>query len=173
MANLESCGRTLQRGRPLDCPDAAVTRHSSVAPGTFAPPDNAHAVVAYRDGEQWYLVDSISSSDEFHDWITRQPRRFDANFSNPFYTSYSFFNWSRLTGQRLAFDQKRPFPTALVIFTENPPLLAAATKAVAIAALFGVILLWSRRRRVSGGIAATSARLGLDSASRHASLEKY
>jgi hypothetical protein len=43
----------------------------------FGPPNYTHTVVAYRDGDQWYLVNSTGSA-EFHAWISSRPRRYDA-----------------------------------------------------------------------------------------------
>ncbi len=112
----------------------------------------------YLDGQQWFLVDSISSSDEFHHWITGQPRRFDAGFHNPFYPVYTFFNWSRLTGGTLSFRREQPLPTYLVVLTENPPLLAAAAKVMALGAFLGLILLRTGRHRRAMRAAITADR---------------
>ncbi len=127
-------------------------------------PRFTHTAVAYKDGNAWYLVDSINGPASFRDWSRSNElpvsdlvalyfhpgggTRVDVN--NPYFERYSFFNWSRLF-HWAEVNQRVPFPIPITMLIENPPLLTGLVKlGVALVVLVFGWIVWRRQRRAGG-----------------------
>lgn len=123
------------------------------------------AVVYQRDGE-WFLLDSTGAPPGFNEWERanagrpfRDMMRFEPVSSgggrflstSPFFTRYSYYDATRITGGVVMVHLMTPPPDFLVMMLENPPLLRIVVKLLAAIALLPVMLLavrgWRRRRR--------------------------
>jgi hypothetical protein len=123
-----------------------------------------HVAVAVHDGRGWRLVDSIGSPPGFREWsrANRLPLHrlvtFESSFggapvhriANPYFTRFSFFNWSRVLPTAVEVNQRVAFPAWVVLVTENPPLtrgLAKVTIAVVALGAVGATMAFRRRAR--------------------------
>ncbi|MCP4329937.1 MAG: hypothetical protein GY791_16035 [Alphaproteobacteria bacterium] len=131
-------------------------------------PKFVHTAVAYRDGEKWYLVDSIGAPGDFREWSRQNAKPVSELVSmsfhfgggtpiridNPYFTRYSFFNWGRVIDWAEV-NQRVPFPMPITMVIENPPLLTGILKLCG--AIFVLLIGWaffryrdrSLRRRAS------------------------
>jgi len=123
-----------------------------------------HTAVGFRDGEDWYLIDSSGAPDSFRAWSQQNTlplsalvsMRFAAGggtpikIDNPYFTRFSYFNWARIVkwGE---INQRVPFPVPITFLIENPPLFTGLLKlAAAVVVLLLGWLVISRRQRREG-----------------------
>ena len=117
-----------------------------------------HTAVVYQRDGRWHLLDSIGSPPGFGLWAAANRKPFDELIrftshgegggrfiaDNPFFSRYSFYDFTRLTGGSIAFYWLGDPPGALVGLLENPPLLRLVAKLAAGLLLLPFFLLLAR-----------------------------
>lgn len=107
-----------------------------------------HTAVALYQDDKWWLLDSISSSPEFHLWTEENQKPLEDLVSvsrhpgsalliqcnNPYFDRYSFSPWARIFGTSLEVNQFVPFPQWVTTILETPSLI----RAVALVAVYSV-----------------------------------
>lgn len=118
-----------------------------------------HVAVVYKEGERWRLLDSIGAPPAFAAWADANQRPLDEliRFSssgegggrfiadNPFFSRYSFYDFTRLTGGTFIFNWVADPPRWVVALLESPPLLRVAAKIALALLLLPLFLLLMRR----------------------------
>ncbi len=127
-----------------------------------------HVAVMYEVAERKYLLPGLVSYN-FRDWALADRRTLAAMIpmgigngaalwsqaENPFFDDYSFLNWSRIFKKWIKVSQYVPFPDWVTMVLENPPLLKAMLKLIAILALLAItslVMRVGRHKRVKGPV---------------------